>query len=99
MAADLVTVSARLVLGGVECASAGFVGCRQPAVCRIGFPSTPPGSRLPALLPCHLPLQHHSTYRQYVLQKEAVDTVVHCAAQTHVEASFGNSLAFTLNNT
>ncbi|EFN53003.1 hypothetical protein CHLNCDRAFT_7301, partial [Chlorella variabilis] len=36
---------------------------------------------------------------QYVLREEGVDTVLHFAAQTHVDNSFGNSLAFTANNT
>ena len=35
----------------------------------------------------------------HVLHSEKVDTVMHYAAQTHVDNSFGNSLAFTLNNT
>jgi dTDP-D-glucose 4,6-dehydratase len=35
----------------------------------------------------------------HVLRDAAVDTVLHFAAQTHVDNSFGNSLAFTLNNT
>lgn len=35
----------------------------------------------------------------HVLQTEGIDTVLHFAAQTHVDNSFGNSLAFTLNNT
>lgn len=34
-----------------------------------------------------------------VLQQEEIDTVMHFAAQTHVDNSFGNSLAFTINNT
>ncbi len=34
----------------------------------------------------------------YVLATEQVDTVMHFAAQTHVDNSFGNSLAFTLTN-
>ena len=34
----------------------------------------------------------------YVLATEGVDTVMHFAAQTHVDNSFGNSLAFTLTN-
>lgn len=34
-----------------------------------------------------------------LLREEGVDTVVHFAAQTHVDNSFGNSLAFTLSNT
>lgn len=33
-----------------------------------------------------------------VLAAEAIDTVLHFAAETHVDNSFGNSLAFTLNN-
>ncbi|EIE20300.1 NAD(P)-binding protein [Coccomyxa subellipsoidea C-169] len=35
----------------------------------------------------------------YILRRENVDTVLHFAAQTHVDNSFGNSLAFTVNNT
>jgi nucleoside-diphosphate-sugar epimerase len=35
----------------------------------------------------------------YVLNTEQIDTVMHFAAQTHVDNSFGNSLAFTMNNT
>ena len=35
----------------------------------------------------------------HVLHSERIDTVLHFAAQTHVDNSFGNSLAFTLNNT
>lgn len=35
----------------------------------------------------------------YVLDTEKIDTVMHFAAQTHVDNSFGNSLAFTMNNT
>lgn len=35
----------------------------------------------------------------YVLATEKIDTVLHFAAQTHVDNSFGNSLAFTLTNT
>ena len=34
-----------------------------------------------------------------ILQKHQIDTVLHFAAHTHVDLSFGNSLAFTLNNT
>ena len=34
-----------------------------------------------------------------VLEKEDVDTIVHFAAQTHVDNSFGNSLSFSVNNT
>ena len=35
----------------------------------------------------------------YVLQQHEIDTVMHFAAQSHVDNSFGNSLAFTMNNT
>lgn len=35
----------------------------------------------------------------FVLLTEKVDTIMHFAAQTHVDNSFGNSLAFTMNNT
>jgi dTDP-glucose 4,6-dehydratase len=34
----------------------------------------------------------------HVLEVNQVDTVLHFAAQTHVDNSFGNSLEFTLNN-
>jgi UDP-glucose 4,6-dehydratase len=34
----------------------------------------------------------------YVLKSEAIDTVMHFAAQTHVDNSFGNSFQFTQNN-
>jgi dTDP-D-glucose 4,6-dehydratase len=35
----------------------------------------------------------------HVLQQEGIDAVMHFAAQTHVDNSFGNSMAFTMNNT
>lgn len=35
----------------------------------------------------------------HILEAEQIDTVMHFAAQTHVDNSFGNSLAFTMNNT
>ena len=35
----------------------------------------------------------------FLLESERVDTVMHFAAQTHVDSSFGNSLEFTMNNT
>ena len=35
----------------------------------------------------------------HVLETEEIDTVMHFAAQTHVDNSFGNSMAFTMNNT
>eukprot|EP00752_Nemacystus_decipiens_P001304 g1294.t1 len=34
----------------------------------------------------------------YVLQEENIDTILHFAAQTHVDNSFGNSFQFTQNN-
>merc|ERR1719231_471993 len=35
---------------------------------------------------------------KYVLETENIDTIIHAAAQTHVDNSFGNSFAFTENN-
>jgi UDP-glucose 4,6-dehydratase len=34
----------------------------------------------------------------YVLEAEQIDTIMHFAAQTHVDNSFGNSFQFTQNN-
>ena len=34
----------------------------------------------------------------YVMREEQIDTVMHFAAQTHVDNSFGNSFEFTENN-
>ena len=34
----------------------------------------------------------------YVLAAEEIDTIMHFAAQTHVDNSFGNSFQFTQNN-
>lgn len=34
----------------------------------------------------------------YVLNAEKIDTIMHFAAQTHVDNSFGNSFQFTQNN-
>ena len=34
----------------------------------------------------------------YVLKEEKIDTIMHFAAQTHVDNSFGNSFQFTENN-
>lgn len=34
----------------------------------------------------------------YVLETEGIDTIMHFAAQTHVDNSFGNSFQFTQNN-
>jgi len=33
---------------------------------------------------------------KFILESERVDTIMHFAAQTHVDNSFGNSLAFTV---
>lgn len=35
---------------------------------------------------------------RYVLESERIDTIIHAAAHTHVDNSFGNSLKFTMNN-
>jgi UDP-glucose 4,6-dehydratase len=35
----------------------------------------------------------------YVLKEEKIDTIMHFAAQTHVDNSFGNSFQFTHNST
>jgi len=35
---------------------------------------------------------------RYVLETEEIDTIIHAAAQSHVDNSFGNSFAFTENN-
>jgi UDP-glucose 4,6-dehydratase len=35
----------------------------------------------------------------HILEKANIDTVMHFAAHTHVDASFGNSVEFTMNNT
>lgn len=34
----------------------------------------------------------------FVLEEEEIDTILHLAAQTHVDNSFGNSFSFTQNN-
>lgn len=34
----------------------------------------------------------------HVLRTEEIDTIVHFAAETHVDNSFGNSFAFTMTN-
>ena len=34
----------------------------------------------------------------FVLEEEEVDTILHLAAETHVDNSFGNSFSFTQNN-
>ena len=35
---------------------------------------------------------------QFILNSEKIDTILHFAAQTHVDNSFGNSCEFTANN-
>jgi UDP-glucose 4,6-dehydratase len=35
---------------------------------------------------------------RYLLESEAIDTIMHFAAQSHVDNSFGNSIEFTENN-
>merc|ERR1719453_1815957 len=35
---------------------------------------------------------------KFVFESEEIDTIIHAAAQTHVDNSFGNSFAFTQNN-
>jgi len=35
---------------------------------------------------------------KYIFEKNSIDTVIHFAAQTHVDNSFGNSLSFTKDN-
>jgi dTDP-glucose 4,6-dehydratase len=35
---------------------------------------------------------------KYVFESEKIDTIIHAAAQTHVDNSFGNSFTFTENN-
>jgi len=39
-----------------------------------------------------------SDFVKYILQTEEIDTILHFAAQTHVDNSFGNSFQFTENN-
>jgi UDP-glucose 4,6-dehydratase len=34
----------------------------------------------------------------YLLETEHIDTVLHFAAQSHVDNSFGNSISFTVDN-
>jgi len=34
----------------------------------------------------------------FILKNEDIDTIIHFAAQTHVDNSFGNPLTFTQNN-
>jgi len=39
-----------------------------------------------------------SDFVKYILKSEDIDTILHFAAQTHVDNSFGNSFQFTENN-
>lgn len=39
-----------------------------------------------------------SDFINYILKSENIDTIIHFAAQTHVDNSFGNSFQFTENN-
>jgi len=39
-----------------------------------------------------------SDFVKYIMQSEEIDTILHFAAQTHVDNSFGNSFQFTENN-
>jgi len=40
----------------------------------------------------------NSSFIEYILQKHQVDTIIHFAAQSHVDNSFGNSIGFTQDN-
>lgn len=40
----------------------------------------------------------NTSFMEYIFKKHAVDTVMHFAAQSHVDNSFGNSLCFTQDN-
>ena len=58
----------------------------------------------------NIDLPPHANYTRYkcdiretpvirgILKQHAIDTVIHFAAQTHVDNSFGNSIQFTLDN-
>ena len=70
------------------------------------LPSNPPTR--PPTAPTHSPTGAHRFIKGdiqssdliiHVLEQEQIDTVMHFAAQTHVDNSFGNSMAFTMNNT
>ena len=39
-----------------------------------------------------------SSLLEYIIKTERIDTIIHAAAHTHVDNSFGNSYAFTENN-
>ena len=40
----------------------------------------------------------NTSFIEYILNQHAVDTVIHFAAQSHVDNSFGNSICFTQDN-
>lgn len=40
----------------------------------------------------------NTSFIEYILKKHKVDTVIHFAAQSHVDNSFGNSICFTEDN-
>lgn len=40
----------------------------------------------------------NSSFIEYILHKHQVDTIIHFAAQSHVDNSFGNSIGFTQDN-
>jgi len=40
----------------------------------------------------------NASFIEYILQKHQVDTIMHFAAQSHVDNSFGNSIGFTQDN-
>ena len=54
----------------------------------------------------HLPNNYHfystnisnTSFIQYILSHHRVDTIMHFAAQSHVDNSFGNSISFTQDN-
>jgi len=93
---------------------AGFIGsCTAIELCRE-FPDCPLVvlDRLDycASLKNLEDLQNHSNFKlvkgdlleanllRYIIEQEAVDTIIHMAAQTHVDNSFNNSMAFTRDN-
>lgn len=57
--------------------------------------ATPPPPRRAAAPTAASPL---TSRRSYVIDTENIDTIIHAAAQSHVDNSFGNSFAFTENN-
>lgn len=45
--------------------------------------------------PCDI---SNSTFVEFILERHNIDTIIHFAAQTHVDNSFGNSICFTKDN-